>query len=72
MPMPTAPLPLVCLHSCCSWGAHVLHVQKMINNELSTALGGQLTRSEALFGAPDMRPFLPTAEELAQLLAFSK
>lgn len=54
-----------------SWANQVLHVQKMLNNAPSTALGG-MTRSEALFGAPDQTEKLPSAEAIINLLGFTK
>lgn len=49
----------------------MLHVQKMLNNAPSTALDG-MTRSEALFGAPDQTEKLPSAEAIIDLLGFTK
>lgn len=54
-----------------SWAYQVLHVQRMVNDQPSTALGG-MTRSEALYGAPTMCAKLPTAQTLIDLLGFTK
>ncbi len=48
-----------------------MHVQRMVNDAPTTALGG-MTRSEALFGAPSQTRKLPTAQELIDLLGFTK
>ena len=43
-------------------------MQHMINNEPASALGGQMTRSQALFGEPNQRVLLASGEYIAQLL----
>lgn len=55
----------------CSWAYQVLHVQRMVNDAPTTALGG-MTRSESLFGAPSTTEKLPKAEEIIKLLGFTK
>ena len=69
-PLTPNDLPAVPQHAH-SWANQVLHVQKMLNNAPSTALGG-MTRSEALFGAPDQTEKLPSAETIIKLLGFTK
>ena len=43
-------------------------VQAMINNEPASALGRQMTRSQALYGEPNQRVLQASAESLAELL----
>ena len=54
-----------------SWGYQVRHVQRMVNDAPTTALGG-MARSESLFGAPSMTAKLPSAETIIKLLGFTK
>ncbi len=42
----------------------VRHVQKMLNNEPAEALGGQMTRSQAMYGRLDHCVVLPTEQEI--------
>lgn len=50
----------------------VRRVQQQINNEPSEALGGSMTRSQALFGHPSLRPVQPPAEFIANLLQLNR
>jgi len=49
-----------------------MRVQKMINNRPCVALGGRMTRSQALFGVVDACPVLPDADFLIKLLQFER
>jgi len=59
---------LLYLCSCLCALLQVGRVQHMINNEPASALGGQMTRSQALFGEPNQRVLLASGEYIAQLL----
>ena len=50
----------------------VLRVQKMINDEPSDALGGKMTRSQALFGHLNLGVLQPPAAVIAELLGFTR
>lgn len=69
-PLPPPPT-TACSHTC-SWAMQVLQVQKMINNRPARALGGRMTRSQALFGALDQCSVLPKVEWLAELLQLNR
>lgn len=53
-----------------SWAAHVLDVQKAVNNMPHEAHGGTLTPSQVLFGQPEAASLLPKPDQLAELLGF--
>lgn len=54
-----------------SWANQVVHVQRMLNNSPSTALNN-MTRSWALYGAPDQTVELPSVATITSLLGFAK
>lgn len=49
----------------------MLHVQRMLNNAPTSALGG-MSRSQALYGAPDQTTQLPSVDTIIALLGFTK
>ena len=49
-----------------------MHVQREINNSPCAALGGAMTPSHALFGAPDHSVLLPDIEEVVAVLGFTR
>ena len=44
----------------------------MTNNELAEALGGQMSRSQALFGKRNLGVLQPPAKTTAELLGFTR
>jgi hypothetical protein len=63
--------PAGCL-SQCSWAYQVAKVQRQINDEPASALGGTMTRSQALYGALPHSTVTPTVAFLAELLQFKR
>lgn len=53
-----------------SRAAHVLDVQKVVNNMPHEAHGGKMTPSQVLYGQPEAASLLPKPDQLAELLGF--
>ena len=55
-----------------SWGFQVLDTMNALNNQACNALGGKMTRSQALFGHANLQVRRPNPSVVAELLGFDR